>query len=363
MRCTDVVKFLKIERITLKRYCEKGLIKYTIGPDGHRDYDEESVIAAKKYAVKYRKRKRGRPKKEKSYDHRWKKRRKTRCDKKKRDYHKKKRGPHFKRGPKRKKKVVIRKPRPRKKKKIVRKVAPRYIIYTTRNHVRQKMLGIYYSLEDAHAAWNDLKKKNKEVKFPLLYRNWGLAHSNGEFKKVNIEYLLFKVGHKSKDTPLKSVTMLKNEFGVYVPNIVWNLRKTRHYKYFEILDKMPRIEEETVWVYGYHPKKDRKTYQWVWENIIKTLPDGKFCTNRIYIFRHRLIIENDTGDITFITLKKQSEAIRFYNVLEKDCTDNKMKQIFFTGVIERNSYRSKTLVDKLVDLTGWDKYRFSRYST
>ena len=261
-------------------------------------------------------------------------------EKKKLEAKKKKRGPGRpkKRGPKKKKKYVSKKPKVYKYKRCDFKIV------SVLNGKQNEYICQCFTAEDAYNRLEELKKRNEEVVFPRKVIN------AGKLKESKDEYLILQ---KNRDGNLRE-TQLRNEFGKLVD------QKTNS-AVWEVYDKCEKLVEETFWVYGYCPKTERKTFQWIYDNlIIGKLTDRHFII-RIILYKNKIVIKHDEQPIDFVICKNLSDAIRFYNLLEEWC--KRQRQIFFLGSYRKISDKRRELEAELIDLTGWSKIKIQCPST
>lgn len=269
-----------------------------------------------------------------------KKRKEALREKKKLEAKRKKRGPGRpkKRGPKKKKKYVSKKP------KVYHYRRFDFKIVATTNGRQVEYVGQYSTLEDARQKLKDLERANESIVFPRKVIN------AGKLKESRDEYLLLQ---KNRDGNLK-VGQLRNEFGKLV-------EQQTNSKVWEVYDKCERLVEETFWVYGKCPKTERKTFQWIYENIIIGKLYEEYDIERIILYKNKIIVKYDNIPIDIIICKNISDAIRFYNLLEEKCKRN--KQIFFLGCYNKVSDKRRELEKEILDLTGWDKRKIQCPST
>ena len=157
---------------------------------------------------------------------------------------------------------------------------------------------------------NKLLNDNKKVSFPMQYNNLKHVMVKSEYELVII---------KCKEFGDSDVNKIKNEYGQYI-----NYESSD--KNWIVVDRVNYDIEETFWVYGYHPKLQRKTFDWVFKNFIYNNPKNKNEFKNVCVYLNKILIEcNNKLDIVFC--KNKSDAIRFYNQLEKWCNDKKMKYI------------------------------------
>ena len=254
-------------------------------------------------------------------------------------YYKKKIGRHKKPGAKKKKKVRGRKWQEPWDYKILRFDFRKQVGY----------VGSYHDLEEVEMAKRILRYKNEEVVFPRKYTNNG-RNSNGIYDFLS-EYVVLKKVRESGDT--NGTTMLRNEYGKFVEHKYTD-------KDWVIYDKMPCVVEETFWVYGCNPKTGRKTFGWIYENLIdQKLSEGVYPII-VYVYNNKVIFKYDL-DFEFVICKNVSDAVRVYNLLEEWC--KKKKQVIFSGKAYRGSGRLESTTRMLQDKTGWDRRKITRCST
>lgn len=285
----------------------------------------------------YRKRK----KKEKELAEKKKQREK---EKKKREAEKNKKkrpvGRPKKRGPKkkykRKKKVE--------KKKVSRALPPfTYKIVSCKNGKQNKLIGKYRNIEDAYEVFKKLKENDKNIVFPIF------SYGNDYLKNSIDEYVLIE---KNDNT---DSSMLRNEYGVIVEH------KTNKDGWI-IIDKFRYLKEETFWVWGYDKKSDRKTFIWIFENLLLNAFHG-YENKMICTYKNKVIIKSDNGNIELIFCKSQEDAIRFYNLLEKYSKKNKLKRAIFIGDFSRVSSKRRKLENELIEYTGLSKRKIQMKNT
>ena len=250
----------------------------------------------------------------------------------------KKRGRPKKRGPKKKRRYISKKLKPR------HVIRYDYKIVGVLNGKQNEYFGQYSNLEDAYASFQELEKRNSEIIFRRKVINAGIL------KDSHDEYLLLQ---KNRNGDLGN-TMLRNKFGKLVEHISGNPK-------WVIYDKCERYVEETFWVYGHCPKTDRKTFKWVYDNMVIGGLVKDYDIERILFYKNKLIIKYDDGKLGIIICKNGSECLRFYNLLQEWCKKN--RQVFFLGSFDRISDRRRELEEELIEYTGWSKIKIQRDST
>ena len=217
-----------------------------------------------------------------------------------------------------------------------------HMVVIMKNGKKVKSLGCAWWRLNAFELYNNAIEKNRqEVKFPVeLYEtNEKKQKEAKRSQKVNYEIMIIK---KITDEE-SNVSHFRDEKGKYVECII---KDDTSYK---IIAKDDWYVEETFNVYGYHPYKDRKNYDFIKNEML--LKENEYDDiKRVFHFNHRLIIQNDT-DIDIITCKTPKEAERLHNALEKDLSGN--KNIFFTGKLKRNL--SSWILNEIEKKTGWSR--------
>ena len=218
-----------------------------------------------------------------------------------------------------------------------------YKIVSSKNNRQNGFIGKYSTLEDAYEKLNELTVNNK-VFFPskVSYTNNGSEICNTKY-----EYLLLE-----KKTIRD--TFLRNEYGKLVKQVTnsetWN-----------IIDKRQYEVEETFGLWGYNARSDRKTFIWIYDNIIIGKLKSVYDIERILLYKNKIIIKNDNGETDIVFCKTISEAIRFYQKLEELLKNN--KQIFLIGDYSQISDKRRKLEEELMTLTGWTKKKLQMSST
>ena len=253
--------------------------------------------------------------------------------------HKKKRGRPKKTGPK----VNYYKRRKRKELKLIKKprgpkaLPPfKYKIISCRNGLQNKFIGRYRNIEDAYEVLDKLKEDNKNIIFPSQIVGLGILENSVD------EYILIEKQENDSET----INKLRNEYGKFVDQII-------NIDGWIIIDKFRYKKEETFRVFSLG--KERKTFQWIYDNLIIKNLDNPLEYKRIILFKNKIVIKEDDGSIELVICKHTSDAIRFYNLLENWTKRDKIKQIIFNGDYSESSDRKRKLMDELVLLTGWSR--------
>lgn len=266
-------------------------------------------------------------------------------EKKKRESEKKKNkkpvGRPKKRGPKKKYK--------RKKIKFDRRHISRslppfiYKIISCKNGKQNKLIGKYRNIKDAYETFKKLKESDKNVIFPIF------SYGNNQLKNSIDEYVLIEKNDE------KESSMLRNEYGVIVEH------KT-NMEGWVVIDKFRYLKEEKFWVWGYDKKSDRKTFMWVFENLLLNA-FHEYENKMICTYKNKVVIKSDNGHMEIIFCKSQDDAIRFYNLLETYSKKNKLKRAIFIGDFSKVSAKRRKLEEELIEYTGLSKRKIQMKNT
>ena len=251
--------------------------------------------------------------------------------------YKRKHGRHKKPGPKKKK---ISKPRTY--------LPWDYIIVQTRENKQAKYVGRYHTIQDAYAKKEEIEKLNSEVVFPRQKVNNG--EKQDEIFDDTSQYLILEK-NTSNDSPNK----LRNEFGKFIVHEVVGGK-------WLVVDKFPCVTEETFWVYGYNNKTDRKTFDWIYNELVEKHIEGKYDIVLIYLYNNKVIFKYDNDDFEFVICKCISDAIRMYNLIEER-SKKKRRQVILTGGTGGYSKRGKEIIEMIRKKTGWKNKKIWERST
>lgn len=298
---------------------------------------EKREKGLKEYFKKKKKEKALAEKKKQREKEKEKKRKEREAEKKK---HKRPVGRPKKRGPKKK----YKRKKKTEKKKVSRSLPPFiYKIISCKNGKQNKLIGKYRNIEDAYVVFNKLKENDKNIIFPIF------LYGNNQLKNSIDEYVLIE---KNDD---KDSSMLRNEYGVVVEH------KTNKDGWI-IIDKFRYLKEETFWVWGYDKKSDRKTFMWVFENLLLNAFHG-YESKMICTYKNKVVIKSDNGNIELVFCKSHEDAIRFYNLLEKYSKKNKLKHAIFIGDFSKVSSARRKLENELIEYTGLSKRKIQMKNT
>lgn len=190
-----------------------------------------------------------------------------------------------------------------------------------------------------------LLKENEKVIFPMMF-------NNHEHVMVDADYELVVI--KCKQFGDSNVNKIKDRNGQYI-NYESNDED------WIVVDRVAYNIEETFWVYGYHPRLQRKTFKWVFDNFVAVGAKDKYKFKTIQIYHNKVIFECN-GHLEMVLCKNKSDSIRFYNLLEQWCLEKKYKYVAFMGDISKSKFREEW-VDRLMKWTNWNKQKIIRQST
>lgn len=254
--------------------------------------------------------------------------------------YKKKRGRKKKRGPKKKKPIVqhtyvgIKRP---------------YHIITTNNGVQLKDIYTAVSINVAIKKMKEFQEKlNKNVRFPVRYIS---NHGEKTFTKADYRLMLIK----KKESGDTFFGKFKNEYGKYVDCLTDN-------ENWLFLDELPYDIEETFWVYGYNPKRQRKTFQFIFDELIKTNQGDRSSIKQIAVYKNKLLISS-ISRFDMVICKNHQDSVRLYNEISIESKNKKLKFVTFSGDITKNTISFDIWYKKIENLTHWTKRKINKNTT
>jgi uncharacterized protein YcaQ len=128
-----------------------------------------------------------------------------------------------------------------------------------------------------------------------------------------------------------------------------------------VVDKSEYNMEETFWVYGYHPILQRKNFKWVYDQYIMPAKDDRSTFISLLVYKNKVLIDVN-GTLGMVICKNVRDSVRMFNEIEDRCKTDKIRRIAFMGDINRSSYK-REWVDRIQELTGWDRKKIGRCST
>lgn len=272
--------------------------------------------------------------KHKEMEERKERERKEKEEKKKKSFLKKRKvGRPKKRGPKRKRKYISRKPKIDKRTLNIYN----YKVVSCHNGKQDGYYGAFVNVEEAYELVDKLMENQNGIIFPAR------VQITDKIIDSRDEYLILEKDRLGdKEAPL-----LRNAYGKLV-------RQETNSDTWVLLDKFSYDVEETFWVYGYDPVRGRKTFEWIYYNIIIGNIETSYDIKRVMLYKNKIIVKDDGGKLDIIFCKTVSEAIRFYNLLSEWVLEKKMKKhVFMLGDYSSIGDKRRALEKELVERTGW----------
>ena len=219
-----------------------------------------------------------------------------------------------------------------------------HIILT--NHGKQ-LRDLYFTHSEAlvNKRFNAMLKENKKVVFPMRYNN----HEH-VMKECNYELIIIK-GKNEFDN---NVQKIRDEYGKFI-----NYESSD--EDWIIYDRANYDIEETFWVYGYHPRIQRKDFNWIFDTFIEKDAKNKYVFKSVVVYKNKLLIDYN-GKLEMVICKNKSDCVRMYNMIEKKSIERKHKNVAYMGDIADSKYK-KMWMDRIRELTHWNDKKIERSST
>lgn len=219
-------------------------------------------------------------------------------------------------------------------------------IIITHNNKQVEYIGTFNSEAKAMKKFNEMKLENNNVKFPVYYV------SSKYIEKAHYEIVVIKK-RLNENTP--KTTKLRNKHGEFVEHLTNNDN-------WIVFDKAQYFKEETFWVYGYHPLVQRKTFDFIFNDIIKPLCEYKKNGTTLIVYNNKLIV--DSLDKTeLIICKNTSDCIRLYNLIEETANKKRIKYLNYGGNWSYSKIGKNNCIKKIKALTNWNDAKIKRKST
>lgn len=211
-----------------------------------------------------------------------------------------------------------------------------------------KMLhDLYYTSSEVKVnnKFKAMLKENKKVVFPMRWNNHEHVMKECAYELVIIKY---------RDEFESTVTKIRDNSGKFVnyesSSDEWIIYDRAHYDM-----------EETFWVYGYHPRIQRKDFNWIFENFISKDAKNKYMFKSLVVYKNKLLIDFN-GKLEMVICKNKPDCIRLYNLVEKMAMEKKFKYIAFMGDIADSKYKVMWM-NRIRELTHWNDKKIERSST
>lgn len=229
------------------------------------------------------------------------------------------------------------------KKVIKPRVPKKYIYHILITSYGKQLKDLFWTdtYEKVMKKANSMLKENEKILFPVRYLKLG------KLCEANYELVIIKY----KDENESSETLVRGNSGKFEKYVTSN-------KNWIVCERFPYDFEETFFVYGYHPRFQRKTCQWIFDEFIEKDSKDKYKFKEVVLLNNKLIVE-EAGNMNMVLCKNISDGIRLYNKLEEMAHKKKCKYIMFGGKIERGKRHSE-MTKKIMEWTGWNYNKVRR---
>ena len=214
------------------------------------------------------------------------------------------------------------------------------------NHGKQ-LRDLFFTPSESkvNKEFTKMLNENKKVVFPMMWNNEKHVMVEAEYELVIIK------GKEHFDSP---VSKLRDGYGKFI-----NYESSDDD--WVIYDKAPYYLEESFWVYGYHPKLQRKDFNWIFDSFITKDAKNKYMFKSVQVYNNKVLIDCN-GKLEMVICKNKKDAIRMYNMIEELATKKKYKYITFMGDVGASKYVS-SWIDRIQELTHWSRQKIKRPST
>lgn len=214
------------------------------------------------------------------------------------------------------------------------------------NHGKQKELITSTKTEpEIYSVFNSMVEESRNVEFPMRF-------NNEKTKIVECDHELVIIKCKQKND--EHVNKVRDDSGKFI-----------NYQTDDddwiVVDRAPYYVEETFFVYGYHPRYQRKDFKWIYENFISKDGNNKYMFKTVVVYKNKLLVECN-GQLEMVICKNVSDAIRLYNKLQEKSDEDKLKYIVFLGNASTSKYK-EDWAKRIQSLTGWNMKKVHRSST
>jgi hypothetical protein len=223
-----------------------------------------------------------------------------------------------------------------KKQRVYTKLPPfSYRIVSCTNYKQRKIIGKYRDRNKAYEAFENLRNNQPKIVFPKTF------YAGDEMAKNYInEYVLLTTNETER------AVYFRDEYG-RVRNVESSSENWR------IIDKFKYDVEEDFWVFGMDKVSERKTFDWIYENLLLSNIETMYDFKRVMVYKNKLVIKDDNGHIDLIICKCDGYAVKMYNMMSERARKAKIKQIIFAGDYSAMSEKRLWLEKELLELTGW----------
>lgn len=164
-----------------------------------------------------------------------------------------------------------------------------------------------------------------------------LAHKTSKYEIVLVQYL-----PEGED----GTRSFRNDFGKFVDYYVINSPNRA------IIAKDYWYVDDTFYVYGYHPTRDKKTCGFIFDNIVMKDLDGMHDMKTIRLCQRRLFIETP-DNLDFVICSSTKACENLYNALFNLVEKNKCENVIFLGHVPESQFSH---IESLIEAkTGWPR--------
>lgn len=117
--------------------------------------------------------------------------------------------------------------------------------------------------------------------------------------------------------------------------------------------------EETFWIYGFNPKKERPTIKEVVKRLVAGAHAKKMVKQIIVVYNKLIIYNEDQFDM--VLCKNMEDAQRLHHTLAKIAKKQKIKSLMFMGTASKANIGR--MYDLIHDKTNWPYTKIRRRST
>lgn len=206
------------------------------------------------------------------------------------------------------------------------------IRYVTKASWRLKGLDVFYkNIEENRRQVlcpRFMDVKNKKLGDPI----WS---NTSKYEIILVQYL-----PEDQD----GTRYFRNDFGKFVDYYIVD------YPNRAIIAKDYWYVDETYYVYGYHPVRDRKTCSFIYENILLKDLDKRHDMKKVRLHKRRLFIETaDDFDLIICPTTQSCETL--YNTLFSLVEKNQCENVIFLGHIPESQF--PRIERMITNKTGW----------
>jgi hypothetical protein len=160
---------------------------------------------------------------------------------------------------------------------------------------------------------------------------------------------------KKKDGNETTHGKIRNEYGSFIDC-------TTNNENWLFLEALPYKVEETFWIYGLNPKRQRKDVKYIIDNILLHNSNNKYFFKEIVVFKNKLIIDS-LEKTEMVICKNHTDSARLYTFFEDYAKEHKLKYIMFAGDILKPMYSFDSWFNKIQKLTNWTYRKIMKNTT